>query len=437
MAVSRPASLALALAAAVALTAACGSGGETSDSSPDQPGTLTVWFPGTDPAESALVNDTLVPRFEEQTGADVEVTFVDWADMSTKLTAALAAGTAPDVFGHGPAAVADLAINQRVEPLDDYVGELAQEDRDDLAAALPGGQVDGTQYLVPLQMQGWLLAYDRADFTAAGLDPDSPPDTWEGLRDAAQALTVRDGSGAVTRSGLLLATDPIGRQQSFATLIAGAGGDLITDGAAAFDTPEGAEALDYYVSLFAGDDAVAGGLGVAYSANPPEQQPLVLDTAAISMLAANGIAKIQAAQPGLDLGIVAPPRFEDADEGRAFGGAGPGLMINADAADKDLAWQFIEFMTGPEVNLEYVQAFGGVPVRASAADSDYVTASPVLQAVLGAFDQFVPNPNVPGWVQARDTMDSYLEQALNGKLSTADTLAQLTTAVDDVLEKSR
>ncbi|GMA23994.1 hypothetical protein GCM10025864_17530 [Luteimicrobium album] len=112
-------------------------------------------------------------------------------------------------------------------------------------------------------------------------------------------------------------------------------------------------------------------------------------------------------------------------------------MINKDSKSKDLAWQFIEFMVGKDVNLQYVQSFGGLPVRTSAADSDYVKDSPVLQAALQAFKQFVPNPNVAGWVQARDTMDTYLEQALNGKLSTKDTLAKMSTEVDSVLKKSR
>ncbi|GMA23995.1 hypothetical protein GCM10025864_17540 [Luteimicrobium album] len=198
---------------------------------------------------------------------------MDYDNLSPKLSAALAAGTAPDVFGNGPAAVADLVTNDRIEDLTPYVDKLSQSDRDDLGAALPGGQVGGKQYLVPLQMQGQLLAYDKADFKAAGLDPDNPPTTWEGIRDAAAKLTKRDSSGKITRSGILLATDPIGRQQSFATLLASAGGtQLNDDGTTAFNSPQGTAALDYYTSLYRGWDGnkpVATGIGVTYSANPP------------------------------------------------------------------------------------------------------------------------------------------------------------------------
>lgn len=91
-------------AAAVAFTllAACSSGGDDNATGAGSGAKhLTVWFPGTDPAESALVKNSLVPEFEKSTGATVDVTYVDYANLSNKLAAAFAAGTAPDVFGHG------------------------------------------------------------------------------------------------------------------------------------------------------------------------------------------------------------------------------------------------------------------------------------------------------------------------------------------------
>ena len=167
------AALALGATAVLALAGCSSPGG--SGGTEEQ--TLTVWFPGTNPDEQKLVNDTLVPRFEEETGAQVEVTFVDWGDISTKLNSAFAAGTAPDVFGHGPAAAADFVANDRILNLDDDVASLTDGDREDLAAALPGGQVDGSQYLIPLSLQGYLVMYDAEAFAAAGLNPDDPPST--------------------------------------------------------------------------------------------------------------------------------------------------------------------------------------------------------------------------------------------------------------------
>ncbi|SDE35379.1 ABC transporter substrate-binding protein [Glycomyces harbinensis] len=400
--------------------------------------TLTVWFPGTNQAEIDLVTGPIAEAFEEETGAKLDVTFVDWGDLSTKLNAAFAAGTAPDVFGHGPAAIADFVVNERLEPLDDYLAELEPADVEDMAAALPGGQVDGAQYLMPLSMQGSLIVYDAADFTDAGLDPDAPPTTWEEVRAVAEDLTVRDGD-TITRSGLLMPSQAIGRQQTFAALLGSAGGSQLNEEGteAAFDSEQGVQALEFFTELFAGPDAVSADLGADYINAPAAQQPIVLDTAAMMIQSASGANQIIAAAPELDLRVMDALPFEGQDAGSALGGSGPGLMINADSELKNLAWAFISHLLEPEVSAEYTEGIGAVPVRASAAETAYVQDSPALQVFMANASDFEPNPNVPGWVQARDTLDKYLEQALNGVLSAQEALDQAAQEVDMVLESSR
>ncbi|PRY13930.1 ABC transporter substrate-binding protein [Kineococcus rhizosphaerae] len=408
-----------------------------SNSSAGSTDRLVVWFPGTNQTEIDLVTKTIVPQFEKDHGVRVEVTYLDWGDLSTKLNAAFAAGTAPDVFGHGPAAVADFVVNDRLEDLSPFVAKLPGDDRDDLSAALPGGQVDSRQYLIPLSLQGSLIAYRAADLTAAGLDPDRPPATWEELHDAALRLTARDGD-RITRSGLLLASHPIGRQQSFATLLASTGGRQLTDSdpaKASFATAEGETALDYLTALWRGNPAVAADLGEDWTSLPTEQQPLVTGRAAMTMLTATVAQTIATAHPEFDLRVVPPLPLAGGEPG-VLGGAGPGLMINKDSVNKDLAWRFITYFIDPATSTTYTQGVGAIPVRRSASTSEYVTGSRIMTAFVDAADAWVPNPNVPGWVQVRDTLSKFLEQALNGQVPAHDALAQAAPAVDDVLAKA-
>ncbi len=425
--------------AAVLALAGCGLGGPPAPEGAEA-GTgerLTVWFPGTNATEIELVTKTIAPRFEAETGAEVEVTFLDWPDMSTKLNAAFAAGTAPDVFGHGPAAVADFVTNERLSDLGPFLDQLDQADREDMAAALPGGQVGGTQYLMPLSMQGSLLAYDADVFTEAGLDPDQPPTTWLEAKEVAEQLTERDGD-RITRAGMILPSHPIGLQQSFATLLYAAGGSQVSeDGSTStFASPEGAAVLDYITDAYSGEEAVAGNLGMDYSTAPPAQQPLVTGEAAMIMATAPQVRQMMAADPDLDLRVAPALSFDGSTDPAAFGGAGPGLMINADSPEQELAWEFIQYMVSPETSVEYTSGIGAIPMRASAADSEYVQESEVLQAYLAATPQMVPNPNVAGWVQVRDTMGQYLEQAANGKLPAEEALSQAAAEVDAILTKA-
>lgn len=426
-----------ATALALALTG-CGLGGGSQPEDAEA-NALSVWFPGTNKTEIDLVTNTIAPAFEKETGSKVEVTFVDWADLSPKLNAAFAAGTAPDVFGHGPAAVADFVANDRVEPLTKYVSSLSKGDAKDLGTALPGGQVKGTQYLIPLSMQGNLIAYRTDLFTAAGLDPNNPPATWEAVLDAARKLTRRDASGKVTRSGLLLPSHPIGLQQTFATLLGSAGGQQITaDGKkAAFDSAAGERALTYLVDVYSGREAVAGNLGANYLDAPAAQQPVVTGDAAMAVQTPNNIQQMLLAKPGLPIKLLQPPKFANAERGAALGGAGPGLLINKDSKAKNLAWKFISYLISPQTSARYTEGIGALPVRASAADTDYVRNSPVLQAFVQAAGDFRPNPNVPGWTRIRDTLAKHLEQAVHKRVTAATALKQAAAEVDAILAAGR
>ena len=408
--------VALAVSAGLVLVGCSTSAGDAESADSE---TLTVWFPGNSEPEIDLVTNTLVPQFEEENDVEVEVTFVDWGDLSPKLNAAFAAGTAPDVFGHGPAAAADFVANDRVLALDDYVASLPQADQDDLADSLLGGQVDGTQYLLPLSITGQLVVY-RADLLdAAGVDPATIL-TWDDARAAAEKLTVRDGD-TITQAGLLLGSAAIQRSLNFNALIAAEGGSLISaDGSKVeFDSPEGEKALQFFTDLYQGADPVANGLGNDYLNSPPAQQPLVTGEAAMTVLTSQAAAGIAAANPDLELGVLPALSLE---QPAAFGGAGAGLFINADTEAADLSWKFIEFMTSSEISTEYAEGTGTIPIRSSAAESDYVVNSPILQAFLAEVPNYVPNPNVPKWTQIRDVLDTHLEQALNGVVTPVDAL---------------
>lgn len=420
--------------AGVLLLTSCGLNG--GGASGGEQNAIDVWFPGVNQAEMDLVNKTIVPAFEKETGAEVKVTFYDWPELSTKLNAAFAAGTAPDAFGHGPAAVADFVAHDRLEPLDGYVKKMDAKDVKDLEQALPGGQVGGTQYLIPLSMLGNLIAYSADDFKKAGLDPDKPPTTWEGVYDAAKKMTERKG-GEITHAGLLMPTQPIGIQQTFASLLGSGGGEQISaDGKkATFASPAGVQAVSYLTKLFDGSGAVAGDFGADYISAPPAQQPLVTGDAAMTVQTPNVIQQMMDAKPDLDLRIMPAPKFENGQGGAAVGGAGPGLVINKDSAEKELAWKFISYMISPETSVTYTEGIGAVPVRASAAMSEYVKNSPVIQAFVEAVPTFKPNPNVPGWVQIRDMLSKYLEQAVSKKVAPEKALKQAAAEADAILAK--
>ncbi|MGS2641934.1 extracellular solute-binding protein [Streptosporangium sp. LJ11] len=420
-AVGRRGFLAVAVGAGVLLAAtACGTGGGSgSGGGGDTAGTLTVWFPGNSAPEIELVTKKLVPEFESANKTRVQVTFVDWAQMSPKLNAGFAGNNAPDVFGHGPAAAAGFAAAKRIEPLDARIAALPEADRTDLAPYLASGQVAGGQYLIPLGGSGVLVAYRKDLLGKAGV---TEPATWTEAAEAARKLTVRDG-GAIQQAGLMLQSAKIQRVQSFQGLIGSEGGELLSaDGKeVTWNSPEGVKALEYFAGLYGGDGKVSDQLGLDFANQPAGQNPLATGKAAMVTATTGQILQMVKAVPDLasKIGVLPPLKAVDA---KTFGGATTGLFVNADSAKKDLAWKFVEFMVSKGVNERYAEAVGGLPVRASAAQGAYVTGQPLLKPFIDAAPAYVGSPNVPAWVQVRDVLDKHLEEALAGKATAKQAL---------------
>jgi multiple sugar transport system substrate-binding protein len=277
------------------------------------------------------------------------------------------------------------------------------------------------------------MVYSGADFTAAGLDPKRPPTTWEQARTDARTLTTRTG-GRIVRSGMAVPSQPIARQQSYATLLWSAGGDFLSkDGkSATLDTPAASTALDFYTSLYQGGQAVDGTLGAAWSDQPPAQQPIVTGKASMELVSVESIADLRAAAPKRDIRIM-PPLSLAGGEPAVFGGAANGLMINKDSRHKDLGWKFIEYMTSKDISNQYATNLGSLPIRTSASESPAVRKDPVLSQAVGYLKYARGNPNVPGWVQMRDKLDQSLERSLRGTQSPADALRQASSDLDGLL----
>jgi multiple sugar transport system substrate-binding protein len=420
-----------AIALSVALTA-CGTANKSGSGAASKPNELTVWFPGNSQVEIDLVTKTLIPEFEKQTSSKVTVTYIDWPNMSPKLTTAFASGTTPDIWGHGTAAASGFVANDRVLALDDRIKAMPAADQDDMRALLDQGVVDGKHYLTPLSASGTLLVYRKDILQQAGIDPTTLT-SWETVYDAARK--VKTGS----RSGVQVLTTPIADEQSFIALLTSDGGSMLNaDGkSAAFNSPSGEQALSYMVKLYQGDGAVATGVGDDYLSRPPAQQPLALGTAAITQLGPNQLLQLLKAKPDLKdkLGVLAPPSM-GGHPGRAYGGVGTGLFISKDSKNQDLAWKFLQYMASADVSNKYAETIGSIPIRKSASSSDYVKKNPLLTTFIDAQQAYVANPNVPSWVQVRDVLSRYLQQALAGKIAPKQALDKAAQEVKPLLERS-
>jgi ABC-type glycerol-3-phosphate transport system substrate-binding protein len=105
-------------------------------------------------------------------------------------TAALAAGTLPDVFTIPFTDGKGLIAQHQIVNIDARVRALPYVDKFNKSVLVNGQDADGKIWAVPTQAYGMSLTYNRTLFTQAGLDPDKPPTTWDEVK--ADAKTIAD-----------------------------------------------------------------------------------------------------------------------------------------------------------------------------------------------------------------------------------------------------
>jgi ABC-type glycerol-3-phosphate transport system substrate-binding protein len=108
-------------------------------------------------------------------------------------TAALAAGTLPDVFTIPFTDGKGLIANQQIVDIDALVRALGYADKFNPNVLVNGQDKDGKIYAVPTAAYGMSLTYNRSLFKQAGLDPDKPPQTWDEVRAAAKTIAEKTG----------------------------------------------------------------------------------------------------------------------------------------------------------------------------------------------------------------------------------------------------
>jgi ABC-type glycerol-3-phosphate transport system substrate-binding protein len=108
-------------------------------------------------------------------------------------TAALAAGTLPDVFTIPFTDGKGLIAQHQIVNIDSRVRALGYADKFNKNVIVNGQDKDGAIWAVPIAAYGMSLTYNRTLFKQAGLDPDKPPATWDEVRAAAKTIAEKTG----------------------------------------------------------------------------------------------------------------------------------------------------------------------------------------------------------------------------------------------------
>ena len=175
---------------------------------------LDMYFPvsvGSKP--DALITSLCEQFHTENPGIKINPVYAGtYADTRTKVQAAIQAGNTPAIalmFS------IDLFSLLSMGVLYDYDSFCTTEaDRAWLNGFYPGfmenSQYDGLTYGIPWQRSTIIMYYNKDAFEEVGLNPETPPTTWEELESYAEKLTKKDANGNTVRYGIQIPSDKAG-----------------------------------------------------------------------------------------------------------------------------------------------------------------------------------------------------------------------------------
>jgi multiple sugar transport system substrate-binding protein len=411
------------------LLAACTGGsddGGSPSAEPSGPVTLTFWHGYTD-VEADSLNALLDEWNADHADIQVKPLFVNNDKALQKLTVALQGGEPPDITYQYGSSLASVAAAPGLVDLTDWVQTPDVDWEDFIPGAREAATVDGKVLGIPALVDNLALVYNKDLFDQAGLDYPTPDWTWDDLRAAAKALT----DPAEKRFGFAYPMDA--SEDSvwhWDPLLWQKGGSILTeDGSkAAFNSPEGVEALELFAGMAVDDKSVY--LDIQNSAYTN-----LFNSGRIGMLE-TGPWDL-ASFPDVDYGVEILPGF-DGDH-QTIAGPDMWCVFDNGGGKKEAALEFLQWLTAAEQVQKEDLATGHLPIRLSVADDEAFVGR--MAEALPGVDVFAENlqnvkqarPVLDAYPQISEAMGTAIVSALLGESEPKAALDQAAQQSDDAL----
>ncbi len=328
--------------------------------------TLQFFYPVGVAGPLAQAIDGYVAEFNAA-HADIQVEPIftgNYTENMARAQAAIMSGQPPDVAILLSTDLYTLVNMEGVIPLDDYISSEAGLDIDDFFGAFMSNSVsNGQVWGIPWQRSTPILYYNKDAFAEVGLDPDTPPATWEELVEFGKQLVVRDGDN-VTRWGVEIPTS-FWIYANFAIQAGQHIGSVEDDPCGVYlDTPEAIEALTFLRSLQVEHGIMPDGVN-QWGTAPAD---FIAGVAAMIYHSTGSLSSLLADAP-FEVGTGFMPGGP-AGYGANVGGGNFYIMKDIDQERQDAAWTFIRWMVRPEQIGQWGIDSGYVAPRAAAWETD-------------------------------------------------------------------
>ena len=371
----------------------------------------------------------LVPKFEEASGAKVTLDELGYVDLRQKLVADFVGHTASydlmtvDIVWSG-----EYGQNKYTKPLDEYMErDKADLQLDDiLPVAWTLGEWQGKHVAYPLAGYANVLNYRKDVLEEAGIEP---PKTQEELLDAATKLT---DAGKDFYGIALLGAKGSAVAQDYMAWVQQHGGHILdADGKPAINTPENVEILKFFGEMF--KVAPPGSTDYWW-----DQRETAFRSGKVAMMEGWSIARAGYENPEIssivgNVDVAAAPVKTGMEPKFGFGGWGSGINADSTPEEQECAWQFIKWLSSPEIQKEWINNDGAPIRRSTMTDPEIVAKYPWMPLLLTSFEKGDGDyrPRIPQYSMIEDALGTHVNAFLVGQETAEDALAAVQKQVEE------
>jgi multiple sugar transport system substrate-binding protein len=396
---------------ALGVTAACGTGGGSGDSSgaTAATGPIKIWL-SNNPEEIAWGKQMVKEWNAQNPGQKVTAQEIPAGETSEEvIAAAITAGNAPClVFNTSPAAVPQFQKQGGLVPLDSFDGAVEYIESRSGEVAEQYKSPDGQYYQIPWKANPVMIFYNKDLFREAGVDPENPPlSTHQEFLETSRQIV---DSGAAQAAIWPAPTSEFFQSWfDFYPLFAAetGGQQLVEDGQATFDSPEGQAVTDFWATMY------EEGLSPKEAYNG---DAFAEGKSAMSIVGPWAIAVYGEA---VDWGVAPVPASDGIpfEETYTFSDA-KNVSVYSACENQGTAWEVLKFATSEEQDGKFLEMTGQMPLRQDLQQvyADYFSQNPEYETFADQASRTVEVPNVENSVEIWQTFrDQYSSSVIFGE----------------------
>jgi len=360
---------------------------------------LVIWAMG----EEGIRLEEILPLFKkENPDIEVELQQIPWSAALEKLITSIAGGILPDVAQIGTTWMSRLYVMGAFENLDKYIKNSSVVNLQNyFKGSLETCIFDDGIYGIPWYVDVRVMYYRKDLYDEVGVQP---PKTWDEMISVGKKLTEIDKDGKVRSYAYTTSI----HWQEICPFIWQNGGDIMDLETKKINitSPEVREAIEFFVKLKKENLSPKIGLGIdlVYAFRTGYYKSFFSGPYMIEIL------KKQTPEIEGKWSVALMPKKKT----RTSFVGGSNLVIFKTSKNKELAWKFIEFLSRPEIQVEWYKITSDLPAVRTAWEDKIFVDNSILKVFKEQLEDAKSPPAIPQWEQMAEILHHKIEEVVVG-----------------------